>query len=153
MNSHFQSSDTTSTSIGALAACNRVRGSKSCELIQPMPLRNRTTSAGMAHTTNSIRPAYDHSGWRRALRLPARNHHANRPVARITGTTTASMMTVALNSMVRSAAPTGPCGSRTPEEVQAVSNKTSRTQALGATRILGLAQKALKNVHECVQLI
>src|SRR5580698_4822493 len=158
MNSHFQSSDTTSTSIGAAAACKRVRGSKSCELIQQIPPRNRTTSAGIAHTTNSMRPAYSHSGSRRALRLPARNHHANRPVARITGTTTASMMTVALKRMVRSAPPIGPCGSSTPEELQAHSNKmlwdkTSAAQALIDSRILRFPQKALENAHERIQLI
>src|ERR1700733_8322304 len=153
MNSHFQSSDTTSTSSGADEACKRVRGSKSYELIQQIPPRNRTTSAGIAHTTNSMRPAYSHSGSRRALRLPARNHQAKRPVARMTGTTTASMMTVALKSMVRSAPPTGPCGASTPEGREAHSNKTNAAPVLIRTRILALAQKALKNVHECLQLI
>src|ERR1700722_9813870 len=153
MNSHFQSSDTTSTSIGSAEACKRVRGSKSCEPIQQIPPRNRTTSAGIAHTTNSMRPAYSHSGSRRSLRLPARNHQANRPVARITGTTTASMMTVALKRMVRSAPPMGPCGSSTPEVLQPHSNKTSTARVLIGTRILGLAQKALKDVHEFLQLI
>src|ERR1700722_6744819 len=158
MNSHFPSSDTTSTSSGADEACKRVRGSKSCELIQQIPPRNRTTSAGIAHTTNSMRPAYSQSGSRRALRLPARNHHAKSPVARMTGTTTASMMTVALKSMVRSAPPMGPCGSSTPEKLQPHSNKTlpnktSTAQVLIGVRILALAQKALKNVHECLQLI
>src|ERR1700733_4160747 len=154
MNSHFQSSDTTSTSIGADEACKRARGSRSCEPIQAIPPRNRTTNAGMAQTTNSIRPEYDQSRSRRALRLPARNHHANTPVARMTGTTTASMMTVASNRMVRSAPPMGPCGSRTPEEPQALSSKaSSRTQALAETRISGRTQKVLKDLHECLQLI
>src|ERR1700743_1047047 len=63
------------------------------------------------------------------------------------------MMTVASKRRMRSAPPIGPCGSSTPEEVQAVSNKTSTAQTLSGARTLRLAQKTLKNGHERVQLI
>src|SRR5476651_1056866 len=119
MNSHFQSRETTSTSTGGAdvdddAEVIGARGSRSCEPTHAMPPRNRITRIGIAHTVTSIGPEYSHSGSRRPHLLPARNHHANASVSRITGTITASMITVALSRIVRSAAAIGPCGSSTP---------------------------------------
>jgi hypothetical protein len=89
-------------------------GSRSWEPTQAMPPRNPTTIAGIDQTINSMRPEYDQSGIYCARALLCRNHQANPRVSTITGMTTASMIVVALSNIVFCAAPTGPCGSRTP---------------------------------------
>src|SRR6185437_1016018 len=115
MNSHFQSSDTTWISIGlAVAEASGLGGSRSWLEIHTMPPRNTTISAGIDQTTSSTGPEYSQSGMWRARVLPARNHQAKPRVSTITGTSTASMTTVALIRISRSAAPIGPCGSSTP---------------------------------------
>src|SRR5271155_5626955 len=96
MNSHFQSSETTSTSIGVVTLTKGLRGSRSCDPIQAIPPRKSTIMAGIDHVTNSIRPEYSHSGLRRARLLLARNHTATTKVQTMTGMTTAIMLAVVI---------------------------------------------------------
>src|SRR5262245_46448710 len=68
--------------------------------------------------------------------LDDRYHQANTNVARITGTTTTSMIAVELIRSSRSAAAIGPCGSRTPCWEQAPSAAPPiRTSASTAYRM------------------
>ena len=85
MNSHFQSSDTTSTLIGAAADLSGWLGSRSWLPIQAIPPSSMMVSAGIAQTTISTAPEYSQSGRYVALRLPALNHQANTIVAMIVG--------------------------------------------------------------------
>src|SRR5579862_7740688 len=71
-----------------------------------------TVSAGTDHTTSSMRPEYTKSGRKAARLLEARNQNAKAKIARIVGSTIASMMATESIRMVFSAAPIGPCGSR-----------------------------------------
>src|SRR5277367_5721085 len=112
MNSHFQSSATTSTSSGLTLAAIGARGSSSWELIQLTPPNRITTSAGIDQTTKSTRPSYASSSLRLARTLEDLYHQANPRVARIIGTTTTSMISVVLISRSNCADATGPCGSR-----------------------------------------
>src|SRR5882672_12943506 len=114
MNSHFQSSATTSTSSGLVFELNGFAGSSSCELIQAMLPKKSTTSAGMDQTLFRSRPDSAQCGAYVARALPARYHQANPRMQRIVGTTIASMMASELNRITRSAFPTGPAGSRIP---------------------------------------
>ena len=61
-------------------------------------------SAGIDQTTTSMRPENSQSGRWIAFSLPARNHQAKTSVSTITGTITASMIVVAVEQNVRSAA-------------------------------------------------
>src|SRR5690242_7578154 len=114
MNSHFQSSDTTSTLIAGLSDFSALPGSRSWLPIQAMPPNSMMVSAGMAQTTISTAPEYSQSGRYSAFVLPRRNHQANATVAIIVGMMIASMIAVELMIMVFSAAATGPTGSRMP---------------------------------------
>src|SRR5437764_1226569 len=114
MNSHFQSSDTTSTFIGAAADLSGWLGSRSWLPIQAIPPSSMMVSAGIAQTTISTAPEYSQSGRYVALRLPALNHQANTIVAMIVGMMIASMIAVELIRIVFSALPTGPAGSMRP---------------------------------------
>ncbi len=78
-------------------------------------------SSGMAQTMTSIWPEYANSGRYFAFVLDARYHQAKASVAAIVGSTMASMIATESSRMVLSAVPTGPCGSRRPDE-QAVRN-------------------------------
>ena len=62
MNSHFQSSETTSTLSGGAADWSGLLGSRSWLPIQAMPPSRMTVSAGIDHTTNSIAPEYSQFG-------------------------------------------------------------------------------------------
>src|SRR6185437_6272370 len=110
MKSHFQSSETTWTSSGAACEGRGCAGSRSWELIQAIPPRKMTTSAGIDQTTISTRPEYTKSGCRRARWLEARYHQATAMVAMIVGTTIASMITTESRRIKRSAALMGPAG-------------------------------------------
>src|SRR3954454_14819601 len=114
MNSHFQSSETTSTLSGGLADLSGLLGSRSWLPIQAIPPSSMMGSAGTAHTTISMAPEYSQSGRYWALGLPRRNHQANATVAIIVGMMIASMMAVELMSICFSALATGPTGSRIP---------------------------------------
>ena len=72
------------------------------------------TSSGTDQTSSSTRPENDQSGKYVAFVLPARNHQAKPSVARMVGTTIASMIASELSRMVFSPAATGPAGSSTP---------------------------------------
>src|SRR5271163_2723241 len=98
MNSHFQSSATTSTSSGLTFAAIGARGSSIWELIQLTPPKRITTNVGIDQTTKSIRPSYARSSLRLARALEDLYHQAHPKVVRITGTTTTSMISVALIS-------------------------------------------------------
>src|SRR6516164_9233730 len=124
MNSHFQSSETTCTSIGLLCDSIGLKGSRACAPIQITPPRNTMTRRGIPQTSSSIRPEYTQSGRYCALGFEARNHQAKASVATIVGTTIASMIASALYMILRFAAPIGPCGSSTPPE-QSVSDNSS----------------------------
>src|SRR5438132_4390774 len=78
------------------------------------PPNRITISAGIDQRTNSRRPSYDSSELRLARRFDDRYHQANAKVARITGTTTTSMIAVELISRSSACAAIGPCGSSTP---------------------------------------
>src|SRR5215469_6611337 len=86
-----------------------------------------TVSAGIDHTTNSIRPSYDSSGLRLARGLDDRYHQANASVATITGTTTTNMIAVELIRISRSADAIGPCGSNTPGGAQEATRRAAPT--------------------------
>src|ERR1700677_1011131 len=138
MNSHFQSSEMTSISTGLTPPARGFGGSRACEPIQAIPLRNNTIKAGMHQVMNSIRPEYSQSGRRRARLFRARNHQAKASVHTMTGMTTANMMVVASNRISFSLSPTGPCGFRTPYEqptrssAQAANEQgTRRQEAVG----------------------
>src|SRR6185369_15427869 len=118
MNSHFQSSATTSTRKGSDLPGIGARGSSSWEPIQITPPSKITVSAGIDHTTNSIRCSYDSSIPRLARVLDDRYHQANAKVATITGTTTTSMIAVELMRTSRCAEAIGPWGSNTPAGLQ-----------------------------------
>src|SRR5262245_7272474 len=107
MNSHFQSSATTSTSSGSTFDLNGFAGSSSCEPIHAMGPKKSTTSAGMDQTMSSSRPDSAQCGAYVARALPARYHQAKPSVQRIVGTTMASMMASESSRITRSAAPTG----------------------------------------------
>src|SRR5271155_4264792 len=98
MNSHFQSSATTSTSSGLAFAAIGVRGSRSWELIQLTELKRITVNSGIAQLTKSIRPSYARFSLRLARALEDLYHNDHPTLARITGTTTTSMISVALIS-------------------------------------------------------
>src|SRR6266566_5143807 len=81
-----------------------------------------------------MRPSYARSGPWLARALDDRYHQANPSVARITGTTTTSMIAVELISRSRSADAIGPCGSSTPvwrqEETSTAAQTTSERRKL-----------------------
>ena len=112
MNSHFQSSDTTSTSSGFTFEAKGCAGSSSCAPIQAMPPKNVIGSSGIDHTTSSIRPDCEKSGRYNARSLSARYHHAKAIVATMIGPMIANMITTASINIAFSATPTGPDGER-----------------------------------------
>src|SRR6516165_1044672 len=114
MNSHFQSSATTSTRSGSAFAGMGAFGSSWWEPIQITPPKRITISAGIDQTTNSARPSKDSSRLRLARAFDDLYHQANPNVARITGTTTTSMIAVELSKSSSWADAIGPCGSSTP---------------------------------------
>src|ERR1700756_5206415 len=114
MNSHFQSSETTSTFRGGDFEGSGLLGSRPGLPIQAIPPRSMMVNAGIAHTTISIAPEYSQSGRYSASGLPRRNHQAKAMVAIIVGMMIASMIAVELMRIVFSALPTGPTGSRMP---------------------------------------
>src|SRR3954453_15426779 len=114
MNSHFQSSETTSTFSGCTLDGSGLAGSRSWLPIHAMPPSSMTVMAGMDQTTSSIAPEYSQSGRYPALVLPRLNHHATAIVAIIVGMMIASIIAVELMRIVFSAAATGPTGSSTP---------------------------------------
>src|SRR5262249_57687409 len=86
-----------------------------------------TVSAGIDQMTNSTRPSYDSSRLRVARAFDDRYHQANAKVARITGTTTTSMIAVELIRRSRSAEAIGPCGSNRPAGAQEVRRMAAPT--------------------------
>src|SRR6187399_1221313 len=114
MNSHFQSSETTSTLSVGLSDFSAWLGSRAWLPIHAMPPRSMMVSAGIAQTTISIAPEYSQSGRYWALLLPRRNHQAKAIVAIIVGMMIASMIAVEFMRIVFSAAATGPTGSSIP---------------------------------------
>src|SRR5215216_8199880 len=96
MNSHFQSSETTSTLSGGMADGSGLLGSRSWLPIHAIPPSSMMVRAGIDQTTSSIAPEYSHSGRYSAFLLPRRNHQAKAMVAKITGMTIASMIAVEL---------------------------------------------------------
>src|SRR5215831_13338799 len=129
MNSHFQSSATTSTRSGLLFEGIGARGSSWWELIQITPPNRITISVGIDQRTNSVRPSYPSSVLRPACALDARYHQANPKVARITGITTTSIIAVELSRSSSCADAIGPCGSRMPcwlQEATAVAAHRTR---------------------------
>src|SRR5947209_7206426 len=101
MNSHFQSSATTSTRSGLASAEIGARGSSWWEPIQITPLSRITINAGIDHVTNSMRPSKAGSQLRLARAFDDLYHQATPKVARTTGTTTTSMIAVELNRRSR----------------------------------------------------
>src|SRR6266404_5425282 len=114
MNSHFQSSEATWTLRGFITEAIGLRGLKSCEPTHATPPTRNTVMAGIDQTSSSRRPEYLKFGRYRARSFDARNQNATPSVAKITGTTIASMMPSALSRICRSARATGPFGSNTP---------------------------------------
>src|ERR1700726_2701960 len=140
MNSHFQSSEATWTRSGFTVDAIGLRGLKSCEPTHATPPTRSTVMAGIDQTSISRRPEYAKFGRYRARAFDARNQKATPSVARITGTTIASMMPSALSRICRSARATGPRGSNTPS-VQPPSVATPiRTAASRPYRMLNLAE-------------
>src|SRR5690348_321973 len=78
------------------------------------PPKRITISAGIDQTTNSARPSKDSSRLRLARAFDDLYHQANPNVARITGSTTTSIIAVELSKSSSSADAIGPCGSSTP---------------------------------------
>src|SRR5579884_3386305 len=100
MNSHFQSSETTSTFKGASLAGSGFAGSRSWLPIHAIPPSSRTVRAGIDHTTISTAPEYSQSGRYLAFLFPALNHQATATVASIVGMMIASMIAVELIRIV-----------------------------------------------------
>src|SRR5690348_326809 len=103
MNSHFQSSETTSTRTGGTVDLSGFAGSRSWLPIQAMPPSSMMVITGIAQTTSSTAPEYSKSGLYFALLLPARNHQAIATVAMIVGMMIASMIAVELTRIIFSA--------------------------------------------------
>src|SRR4051812_28288166 len=99
MNSHFQSSDTTSMVIGFTLDSSGRNGSSSCVVFQVMVPSTRMMAMGTAHTTASIRWEYDQLGMYWAEVFEARYFHANTSVSTMTGITTMSISSV--ETMIR----------------------------------------------------
>src|SRR4029078_8027274 len=131
MNSHFQSSETTSTSSGGLFDFNGRLGSRSWAPIQAMPARRIAVRTGMPQTPISIAPEYSQSGRYTALVLPRRNHQATATVAIIVGMMIASMMAVELMRVVFLALAAGATRSKMPR-LQAVSTREAGKAALAS---------------------
>src|SRR6266478_5389531 len=119
------------------------------------PPKRITISAGIDQTTNSIRPSKDSSGLRTARALDDLYHQANPKVARITGTTTTSIIAVELIRRSRSCNAIGPCGSSTPlwlhEEKRTAAHTTSQRSKLtrrGRWRALDEAPSGASGVAE-----
>src|SRR4051812_16204617 len=112
MNSHFQSSDTTSISIGLTLESIGRYGSSSCVVFQVRMPSTRMIAHGMLQTTASMRCEYDQLGVYVAEVLDARYFQANHSVRMITGTTTISISSVAVMISDFSSAAIWPLGSR-----------------------------------------
>src|SRR5882724_1378257 len=130
MNSHFQSSEATWTRNGFTVDAIGLRGLRSCKPTHATPPTRNTVMAGIDQTSISRRPEYAKFGRYRARSFDARNQKATPSVARITGTTIASMMPSELSKICRSAAAIGPFGSSTPS-VQPPSVATPITATAG----------------------
>src|SRR5262245_45858472 len=113
MNSHFQSSDTTSTLSGFSFDDNGFAGSRSCDPIQATLPRSMIVSNGTDQVTISILPDSTKLGWKSALLLDDRYHHPNMSAARIVGTTIGSMMMYESIRSVDVPSATTPLGLRT----------------------------------------
>src|SRR5476651_672290 len=96
MNSHFQSSDTTSIVIGLTLDSSGLYGSSSCVVFQVIVPSTRMIAIGTAHTTASIRWEYDQFGVYVASVFDSRYFQAKYSVMKITGTTTSSISSVAV---------------------------------------------------------
>src|ERR1700730_18648795 len=140
MNSHSQSSEATWTRSGFTVDVIGLRGLRSCEPTHATPPTRNTVMAGIDQTSISRRPEYAKFGRYRARLFDARNQKATPSVAKITGTTMASMMPSALSRICRSAKAIGPFGSNMPS-VQPPSVATPiRTTASRPYRMLNLAE-------------
>src|ERR1700694_2141566 len=140
MNSHFQSSEATWTRSGFTVDAIGLRGLKSCEPTHATPPTRNTVMAGIDQTSMSRRPEYAKFGRYRARSFDARNQKATPSVAKITGTTIASIMPSALSMICRSAAAIGPFGSRMPSEQPPSIAAPIRTTASKPYRMLDLAE-------------
>src|SRR5229473_1563867 len=140
MNSHFQSSEATWTRKGFTVDAIGLRGLKSCEPTHATPPTRNTVMAGIDQTSIARRPEYVKFGRYRARSFDARNQKATPSVARITGTTIASMMPSALSRICRSARATGPFGSNTPSVQPPSVAAPIRTTASKPYRMLDLAE-------------
>src|SRR6202035_5301917 len=140
MNSHFQSSEATWTRSGFTVDAIGLRRLKSCEPTHATPPTRNTVMAGIDQTSISRRPEYAKFGRYRARSFDARNQKATPSVARITGTTIASMMPSALSRICRSATAIGPFGSSTPSLQPPSIEAPIRTTASNPYRMLGLAE-------------
>src|SRR5258705_11204724 len=97
MNSHFQSSETTSTLTGCTAEASGLLGSRSWLPIQAIPPSRTTVRAGTDQMTSSIAPEYSQSGRYWAFLFPRQNQQAKATLEIITGMTIASMIASELN--------------------------------------------------------
>ncbi|MNX75544.1 hypothetical protein D3C86_1070200 [compost metagenome] len=127
MNSHFQSSATTSTSSGATFDSIGRNGSSLCVVSQMMMPSSATITHGIPHTTTSIRVECDQRGAYSALVLPSRYRHANTSVRMITGITTISISAVASTIRFRVCTPMDPLGlSSSHEQPARLSGRAAR---------------------------
>src|SRR5271166_3345634 len=113
---------------------------------------------GIAHVIISTWPEYSKSGRWMALVFDARNHQAKASVARIVGTTIASMMATESMRMVASPLPTCPCGSSTfgwqPANVSVASKPQRRSARVIGNRAFergGRSSERIAN-FSCVKL-
>src|ERR1700712_672676 len=96
MNSHFQSSDTTSIVIGLTLDSSGLYGSSACVVFHVIVPSTRMIAMGTAHTTASMRCEYDQLGMYAAAVFDSRYFQAKYSVMKITGITTTSISSVAV---------------------------------------------------------
>src|SRR5438034_9023153 len=108
MNSHFQSSATTSLATGFASDSIALKGSSRCDACHAMTARTETIATGASTITAATAVERSHSGVYLALVFEARYRQANAPTSTITGTTMISIKRVDSRISERSASPIGP---------------------------------------------
>src|SRR6266576_2476739 len=94
MNSHFQSSATTSMATGFALDSTALKGSSRCDACHAMMARTETIATGASTITAATAVERSHSGMYLALVFEARYRQANAPTSTITGTTMISIKRV-----------------------------------------------------------
>src|SRR5580704_5783953 len=108
MNSHFQSSATTSIATGCASDSIGLKGSSRCDDCHADTARMETMATGASTITAATAVERSQSGMYLALRFEARYRQAKASTSTITGTTMISINRVDSRISERSASPIGP---------------------------------------------